>query len=39
MDNKWVDAMIELNNALEEAKEAGVTKMEVMNEVKNVYEE
>jgi len=31
--------MIELNEALEEAKDAGVTKAEALQEVKNVYGE
>lgn len=39
MSDEWADAMIELNGALETAKDAGVTKEEVLKEVDNVYEE
>jgi hypothetical protein len=34
----WALAMTELNGALEEAKDSGVTKAEAIQEVENVYE-
>lgn len=37
MTDKWTDAMIELNEVLEECKEAGVSKEEVLQEIENVY--
>ena len=36
-EDKWADAMCELNGALESAKEDGVTKEEALAEVENVY--
>jgi len=37
LDNKWVDAMNELNSVLEAAKDAGITKAEAIQEVENIY--
>jgi len=34
---EWADAMISLNDALEEAKNSGITKDEVLKEVDNVF--
>lgn len=34
---EWENAIIELNDLLEEIQEAGVTKEEVLKEVENVY--
>lgn len=34
---KWADAIIRLNDALEEAKDSGITKDEVLKEVDNVF--
>ncbi len=39
MSDEWAEAMIELNGALEAAKDAGVTKEEALQEVENVYVE
>jgi len=36
-EDKWAEAMIELNGTLEAAKDAGVTKAEALQEVENVY--
>lgn len=39
MGDDWAFAMVELNDALEFAKDSGVTKAEAISEVKNVYGE
>lgn len=39
MPDEWGDAMIELNGVLEAAKDAKVTKTEVLREVDNVFGE
>jgi len=38
-EDKWADAMIELNGTLEAAKDAGITKAEALQEVENIYGE